>query len=473
MRRTQDSDFIALSVPFAERWIIFMEQQNKLQRNMGLVKAVAMLTGNVVGASVFIIPGQLASTIGSAVWLSYIIGAILISFTCFIFAQVGSILPVAGSIYRLCSVTVNGFWGFIYILVFTLSSIFLFPIMSKTAANYIAAIFPGTNVVLVALVIIVITGVINLFGSNFSAIVQAVLTVLLVAVVLIFSGGGIVNANWENFSPMFPSGITPIIIGAISTYYAFAGFNNVIELSGEIKNPRKNIMRMVFLSFAIIIVMYLGMCVGLVGLAHPSELGVDAPAVFAGSRIFPSWFSLFISLAAFAASWTTLNGVMAAMSRQFYALGRSGVFPAVVSKLSKRGTPVIAVSVVTIIGIIINLFSATVMRFVNVSSLYLLATALVVAVSSLKIKEKLKQQYDQAEYKLKGAWYYIWPILTIASSIVFMVLAIREDLKMSLISIVLVPVGLLLYLWRKKRYESHGVSLDESIQKSMYEDASS
>lgn len=446
-------------------------EQNKMQRSMGLLKATAMLTGGVVGASVFIVPGQLAAKIGPAVWVAYLIGAILISFTCFVFAQVGSVLPVPGAMYRLCSVTVNGFWGFIYVWVFTLSSVFLFPIMSKTAANYIAVLIPGINVTVVALAIIIITGVINLIGTNASAIVQTVLTVILIAVVIIFSAGGITNANWDHFTPMMPKGFGAVVVGAISTYYAFAGFNNIIELSGEIKNPKKNIMRTVFLSFGIIIIMYIGMSVGLVGLVAPAELGVDAPAIAAGQTIFPAWFNVFISFAAFAASWTTLNGVMAAMSRQFFALGKSGVFPAAMSKLDKKGTPVVAVIVVTVIGIVFNLFSAQVMQFVNVSSLYLLATALVVAWASFKIKDKLADQYAQADYKLKGKWYYIWPSLTIVSSIFFMILAIREDFKMSMLSIVLVPVGLLIYYLRKKQFEKRGISIDDNIQKSMFDDS--
>ncbi len=64
-----------------------------LQRNISLFAAICIMTGCVVGASVFIVPGELSASTGPTAWLSYLIGAILISFSCFMFAQVGAILP--------------------------------------------------------------------------------------------------------------------------------------------------------------------------------------------------------------------------------------------------------------------------------------------------------------------------------------------------------------------------------------------
>src|SRR5690625_7822201 len=84
------------------------------KRTMGFVTATAMLIGTVIGASVFIVPGALAASAGPSVWLTYLIGAILILFAAGMFAQTGSVMLVTAANYRLTASTVNGTWGFLY-----------------------------------------------------------------------------------------------------------------------------------------------------------------------------------------------------------------------------------------------------------------------------------------------------------------------------------------------------------------------
>lgn len=440
-----------------------------LKRNVGLFAAICLMTGCVVGASVFIVPGELSASTGPTAWLSYLIGGILILFSCFIFAQVGSILPVAGANYVLCTGTVNGTYGFLYVWAFLMSNSFLFPIMSETSATYLAVIFPplADYPMAVAVAVFVVTCAINLLGNNLSTKIQNACVILLVAVVLIFSFGGIANANWDHFVPMFPSGVMPVIIGVISTYYAFAGVNCIIELSGEIKNPGKNIPRTVFISFGIVITMYIGMCVGLVALMPPSELGVAAPAVTASLLVFPSWFQYFIALAALAASWTTLNGILASMARLIYVLGKNSILPKPLGKINRYGVPHSAIIVLTVVGLLMILFSAAIMQWVNISSFYLLLVSALVAVASLRIKTHFANQYEQAEFKLKGVWYYVWPILAIVTAIFFMGLQFQQDPVMTGASLVLVPIAVGIYIIRKKKLEADGSSLDQRIMDDM------
>ena len=439
----------------------------ELKRNISLFAAVCMMTGCIVGASVFVVPGELAVSVGPAAWLSYGIGAVLMFFNCFIFAQVGAILPVSGANYMLCTGAVNGAWGFLYVWGFLLSNSFLFPIMSRTAATYLAIFVPaiGSHVTLVAVAIILFTVCINLLGTNVSTSIQNGCVILLITVVIIFSGGGVTHADWSHFSPMFPTGVMPVVLGAISTYYAFAGVNCIIELSGEIKNPGRNIPLTVFISFGIVVVMYIGMCVGLVALLPTHELAVATPAVTAAETIFPKWFSYFVALASVAACWTTLNSIIAAMARLLFMLGETSVLPPVIAKTNKNGAPYVSYLCLAVMGILMVLFSVTVMQYVNISSFYLLFIAFLVAFSSLRIKSAFPERYEASEYKLKGFWFYLWPSLAIISGLFFMFLQIKEDPFMTGVSIVLLPVGLLFYHLRKVRLRANGIDLDEELKK--------
>lgn len=441
-----------------------------MKRTMGLPSAIAMLVGGVIGASVFIVPGQLAAEIGPAVWLSYLIGCGLALFTAMMFAQIGTVMPVAAANYRFSVATVNGGWGFLYIWLFVLSSVFLIPIMSLTVAQYLGVFHPALNSLPVAVAVVIITGGLNMFGISASTRFQNVLVIGFLTIIAIFATGGFFNANWENFTPMFPQGAMPVVIGAVATYYAFAGVNTVIELAGEIRNPGRNIIRMVLIGLAFIFVTYIAVAVAAVALVEPAKLGVDAPISFAAEGAFPSWFSGLIALAAVAASWTTLNAVMAAMSRQVYALSRSRIFPRSWARVNRANAPYRAVIVVTVVGIIITLFNADVMRFINLSSTYLLATAIVLAISSLRLKRRLPEAYASAEFKLRGIWYYFWPIGVIVTSAYFLYLAISDDPFMSAVSGVLVPVGIGLYYWRAIVLRRKGVIVEQLVSETIAEE---
>jgi len=74
---------------------------NRLDRKIGLWGAVFLLIGNIVGASIFILPGQLAGLAGPGVVIAYFIAAVPAIINCLIAAQVGAILPVsAGPSWR-------------------------------------------------------------------------------------------------------------------------------------------------------------------------------------------------------------------------------------------------------------------------------------------------------------------------------------------------------------------------------------
>lgn len=445
-----------------------MENSKSLKRNLGLVSATCMLSGCVIGASVFIVPGELASTIGPAVWLSYLIGAGLIIFACFTFAQTGSVMQVAGASYMLCNRAVNGTWGFLYIWVFLIGSLFVLPIMALATVRYLGVFFPFLNNIYVAIIILAITGAINIAGMGLSAKIQNIMVVIFVVVISVFGIGGIVNMNPQNFVPMFPEGISPVVFGAMSTYFAFSGFNYIIELSGEIKDPGRNIPRTIFASYIVVIIIYLLMAVALVALISPSGLtGLQAPAVDASKLIFPGWFSYFIALAAIAASWTTVNAVLAAMSRDVYAMAKCGFFPNSFAKLNSSSTPYIAIIGVTILGIIATLFQAGIMKYIQFCSVYLMLVAMIIAVASLRIKTKLADEYEQAIYKLKGFWYYFWPIGILVSSTYFLYITVIADVKMSIYSAVFAVLGLVVYYFRKRQLSARGLDIDTMIKESM------
>ena len=110
----------------------------RLERKISLSGAVFLLIGNIVGASIFILPGQLAGIAGPAVFIAYLIASVPAIANCLIAAQVGSILPVSAAGYVFSSVVLHPFLGFLKEWTGALGLIIGVPILAYGFADYMA-----------------------------------------------------------------------------------------------------------------------------------------------------------------------------------------------------------------------------------------------------------------------------------------------------------------------------------------------
>lgn len=438
-----------------------MAESSGLKRSIGLFSGLAILVGFVVGASIFVVPGELAAEIGPAVWLAYLIAGGLALTVCFVYAQIGSIIPASGANYIFCTYTLGGYGGFLYMTFYLFVIVFLCPAMALGLGHYLAVFIPELNITLTAIIAMVVTGVINLLPTSFSSKIQSFAFAFVLFVVVLFGSGGIINADWSNFVPMFPYGIGPVVATVLTCYFSFTGFNALTEMSGEIKDPGKNIPRIVFLGFTVIMLLYGGVCVGLVALVPAPELGVGAPMVLAASEIFSGgWFGSALAIAAILGAWTTLNISIMSLSRDLYTLGKTRILPKFFKKLNKNMTPYVAVMVSTFIGVVTILVSQEIMGFINMSSIFFMLVAIIVSVGSLRIKIKLADRYEKAEFKLKGIWYYVWPILAIITTGYFLVDFLLKNKMDTLFTLVAIIVSLSVYYLRKKSLMKKNIDIE-------------
>ncbi len=446
------------------------ENSGSMKRNMGVLSGLGILVGYVIGASIFVTPGVLAISTGPYVWLSYFIAGIPAFTLCFVYAQISTLVPVSGAIYVFSSLTITNRGGYLYSIFTATDFIFSTPLMAITMATYLKVFIPGLNITIAALVIMLLTFGLNFFGNRVGAKVQSFAILFLAVVILIFTFGGVIKADWGNFTPAFPNGISPIVAGVLSCYYSFAGFNILTEMSGEIKNPSKNVPRILFLGFSIIMLLYVGICVALVALVPYTDLGMGEPVVFAATKIFNSgWFGTVLALAAICGCWTTLNASFLGLPRILMQLGRSKFLPKIYTKINRFGVPIVALS--TFMGLILIAFfiSDSVLFLIDMGSLFLMLVAILICIGSLRIKKCMHEEYLNASYKLKGAFYYIWPIFTLIGTGYFLIDYLIKNPAILFSALIFIGVMLLIYTLRKNTLKKQGIDMDEEMQRVLTE----
>ncbi len=266
----------------------------QLERKLGLWACVSIVAGAVIGSSIFMKPATMAAQTGSplillAVW---IVAGIISLFGGMINAEVGCVLPKTGGQYVYFRHMYGDFFAFLYgwagFIVINTASIaaiaFVFaqymeyftplPRLPESTEQsvqwvipFIGTIFPlqFLGIKAVAIGIIVLITFINYVSLKWGAGVQLFFTVIKVVALLLlvgaifFSGEG----NVQNFITAAPDanfttwGVIAGFVAATSgALAAYDGWNNLGFVAGEIKDPKRNIPRGLFIGIGICIVMY-------------------------------------------------------------------------------------------------------------------------------------------------------------------------------------------------------------------------
>ena len=144
-------------------------------------------------------------------------------------------------------------------------------------------VFEGLDKIIAVLAVVLFT-YINVKGASDTSKVGSAITFLQLAIigVLIIAGlyaVSFTNHTWpENFQDFFPKGSVGIIIAMGLTFIAFEGYEIIVQTGEEVKNPKRNIPRAIFISLAVVVVLYIVFTFAFIGGLNPSPTStIKAP----------------------------------------------------------------------------------------------------------------------------------------------------------------------------------------------------
>jgi len=158
-----------------------------MNRNIGLSGAVITLVGFVIGASIFILPAELAASAGPGVILSYAIASIIAVFSCVIAIQIGTNFPISGASFIITSKMLSPFLGFIASWLVICSAAMSIALVAHGFSEYSSQMI-HFNKMPTAICIVLTLGFINILGTRASLIIQSVMVIFFISVIIILSG---------------------------------------------------------------------------------------------------------------------------------------------------------------------------------------------------------------------------------------------------------------------------------------------
>ena len=190
-----------------------------MKRTIGLSGAIFTVVGYIIGASIWILPGELAVTAGPGVVVAYTLAAIPSLFVCFVCAQIGCAYPVSGAAYVAVSRLISPLWGFIFVWSIVVAVVVAIALVAYGIADFLAFFWPEAPRLGVALGSVVLFTGVNLLGARLSVGAQSFLVVLFIVAMLVFGVGGIANADWSLLTPLLPNGFSPVLVATVAAFF--------------------------------------------------------------------------------------------------------------------------------------------------------------------------------------------------------------------------------------------------------------
>jgi APA family basic amino acid/polyamine antiporter len=365
--------------------------QKPLKREVGLAGAVSYGVGIIVGAGVYALIGKAAGHAGNSVWLSFVLAAVVACFTGLSYAELSSIFPFSGAEYVYVEKSFGSrFWAFVTGWMVILSGVIASAAVALGFGGYLRA-YINTPEFLSAAVLILLVSFVNFWGIRESIRVNLLFTateVLGVILVIVF---GLRYLGSVNYLEM-PYGFRGVVSSAALIFFAYMGFESIVKIGEETRDPARTLPRAVILSLIISTVLYALIALSTVSILSYRDLEIStSPLADVALKAQGPQASFLLSMIALFATTNTVLITQIATSRILYGMARESK-ALILTRIHKRtGTPYIAIASTAFISVLFA-FIGDIELVANITNF---STFLVFfAVNAALIKLKLNRMHS-------------------------------------------------------------------------------
>lgn len=378
----------------------------QLNRTLGLVALTAFGVGDILGAGVYGLVGKIAGTVGTAAWVSYVAAGVTAALTGLTYAELTSRFPRAGGAAHFCATVFRKpVLTFMIICFVSLSGLFSMGVSSRIFANYALAHWEGVPLIvkdiLAPLAFVAVLAVVAVRGIALSSWANALCTTIEVAGLLAVIA---VGARWvgsvnlgqfaqppDNLAGMGGAAAPLMVLsGASLAFFAFVGFEDMANLSEEVRDAERKVPLGICLAIAITTVIYCAIAVVSVSVVPPAELKASSSPVLDVVRRaapgFPIW--VFSVIPVFAVFNTALLNLLMA-SRLMYGMASqdSRLLPRALARVHPRWrTPHVGVAVSVAVVACLLVLIGDISVLASGTSTLLLAVFIVLHFALIRVK---------------------------------------------------------------------------------------
>lgn len=319
------------------------QKPERLKRELTLFQAVVYGLGVIIGAGIYVLIGKAAGMAGNSVWLSFVLAAVIASLTGLSYAELSSMFPRSSAEYIY---TRKAFSNKLFSFSLSWFIIFIGAVAAATVAlgfgGYFQNMF-GTPIVLNAAVLIILLSLLNFYGLKESMRLNLLCVAITIAGLLLIIFLGLPYLGSVNYFEM-NFGFGGVMAAAAFIFFAFLGFEDIVNISEETKKPRRTIPKAILATILISAAFYIMVSLSAVSILPWQELAKsDAPLANVSEAVIPGYSFLF-SIIALVATASTVLIFLIAFSRRLFGMAEDHSLPRIFSSIHpSRKTPWVAI----------------------------------------------------------------------------------------------------------------------------------
>ncbi|HID27449.1 MAG TPA: APC family permease [Methanosarcinales archaeon] len=493
----------------------FASGQTGLKRHLGWFDIMAITVCAVVGMGIFIKTFSVQTTvlgIGDAVPLAFLVGAIPALFTTLCYASLASALPREGGDYIFISRGLHPFFAFWITWTKWIGSTISMGVIAFISADLVSNmlyVFGVSQSVLnslkspigkILLTLLILSGCywINLRGGKyFKVIIRVFFFIILfgsIAIILLltfhydyesFITAATQKYGEENFladknigdkipdskKNNFIYSLKMLLSAASVLFFAYLGFDTAVTMSGETKDPRKNIPKGIIYAILLIIVLYFIISLGFYSFipwkyvagyltlhpeAQPSDFINISPYPY---EIILVSFIIAIALISDIPPW------MMAVSRIFFAWSFDGIMPKKFSKLNQYGIPIQALNLTYLLAVVVVIECQIkgISLMLELDTIAMLFTYTLVNMTMLLLPLKKPLYYNIAEFKL-GKFNNLVSGIGIFTTFLLLGMLISTSFNSFIVFCILMTLGSLIFIYNYKKKIEKGIDMETTFK---------
>ncbi len=396
-----------------------MSNESAIRRDVGAIALMFTGLGSIIGSGWLFGAWRAAQLAGPGAVYAWIIGAVVILFVAFTYAELGAMFPESGGAVRYGHYSHGSLVGFVAGWAAWIAIVSVIPVEAEASVQYMSSwpwawaqalyvhanngqgelTVPGLSISAVLVVIYFLLNFwsVKVFAGTNSAITFFKLIIpAATAVALICSG-----FHWENFQVGIHGGQhvsnPAAILTAVATsgiVFSYNGFQSPVNLAGEARNPGRSVPFAIFGSIALSTVVYLMLQVAFLGTVAPEHLHegwaaleYSSPFAQLALALNLNWLAIMLYADAFVSPSGTGTTYTATTARMIYAMERSGTVPKVFGNVHPRyGIPRPAMWFNLLVSFIFLFFFRGWGKLAAVISVATIITYLVVPISVIVLR---------------------------------------------------------------------------------------
>ena len=423
---------------------------SSLSRHIGLFHLTMYGVGLILGAGIYVLIGEAAGFAGNALWISFILGAIVATFAGLSYSELTALFPRAAAEYVFVKEGFrSNFIGFLVGWLTILTSIIVAATVALGFGGYVEEL-TNIPIIISALIILGVLSFVNFIGIKESAwanTIFAIVTISGLAIIIVVGFSFPIESEIDYFEN--PFGVSGIVLAFVLVFFAFIGFEDIANVAEEVKRPQRTMPKGIMLSVLITTIIYILVSLASIRIVGWEQLAESsAPLAFVAEQRLGQQGHFILSIIALFATASTILITLVAGARIFYGMARDGSLPSKLGLIHKKTkTPWIAVILILVTAIGFS-FIGDIVIIANIVVFAVVVTFAMINLAVILLRYVKPDQERPYKVPVNIGKFPVLPLFGLGATIY---MATQFEIEIILVGLGIIASGAIFYFIYNKR----------------------